>query len=84
MPTLKMHADEVASDVVLVRRLLGTQFPQWAGLPIVPCLLYTSDAADERSSVDLGGRRIIKTKKQRVTRTSTTSTMKKKYTKDTE
>ena len=29
------------------------------------CLLYTSDAADERSSVDLGGRRIIK-KKQRV------------------
>ena len=33
------------------------------------CLLYTSDAADERSSVDLGGRRIIKkktkTKKQK-------------------
>ena len=29
------------------------------------CLLYTSDAADERSSVDLGGRRIIKkTKRQ--------------------
>ena len=27
-----------------------------------PCLLYTSDAADERSSVDLGGRRIIKKK----------------------
>ena len=26
------------------------------------CLLYTSDAADERSSVDLGGRRILKTK----------------------
>ena len=24
------------------------------------CLLYTSDAAAERSSVDLGGRRIIK------------------------
>ena len=23
------------------------------------CLLYTSDASDERSSVDLGGRRII-------------------------
>ena len=28
------------------------------------CLLYTSDAADERSSVDLGGRRIIKQKKE--------------------
>ena len=26
------------------------------------CLLYTSDAADERSSVDLGGRRIIQKK----------------------
>ena len=26
------------------------------------CLLYTSDDADERSSVDLGGRRIIKKK----------------------
>ena len=30
---------------------------------ICRCLLYTSDAADERSSVDLGGRRIIKKKK---------------------
>src|SRR5674536_82170 len=27
------------------------------------CLLYTSDAADEEDSVDLGGRRIIKNKK---------------------
>ena len=33
------------------------------------CLLYTSDAADERSSVDLGGRRIIK-KKKRVNNTT--------------
>ena len=31
-------------------------------LKILICLLYTSDAADERSSVDLGGRRIIKKK----------------------
>ena len=31
--------------------------------PFDCCLLYTSDAADERSSVDLGGRRIIKKKK---------------------
>ena len=36
------------------------------------CLLYTSDAADERSSVDLGGRRIIKKKKRaRQVRTET-------------
>ena len=36
--------------------------------PIAPggsCLLYTSDAADERSSVDLGGRRIIKKTRKR-------------------
>ena len=33
---------------------------QWVSI----CLLYTSDAADERSSVDLGGRRIIKKKKK--------------------
>ena len=31
-------------------------------IQVVACLLYTSDAADERSSVDLGGRRIIKQK----------------------
>src|SRR5674536_400389 len=29
------------------------------------CLLYTSDAADEEDSVDLGGRRIIKKKKHK-------------------
>ena len=28
------------------------------------CLLYTSDAADEEDSVDIGGRRIIKKKKK--------------------
>ena len=33
-----------------------------AEILVRPCLLYTSDAADERSSVDLGGRRIIKKK----------------------
>ena len=31
------------------------------------CLLYTSDAADERSRVALGGRRLIKKKKKRNT-----------------
>ena len=38
------------------------------------CLLYTSDAADERSSVDLGGRRIIK-KKTRTTRARARSSL---------
>src|SRR5450756_3026379 len=30
----------------------------------LPCLLYTSDAADDLLCVDLGGRRIIKKKKR--------------------
>ena len=57
-----------------LRRIYGvsekqfrTYFRRAAGLPGVSgenflCLLYTSDAADERSSVDLGGRRIINKK----------------------
>ena len=43
----------------VVRETNGTDQVSLAG----GCLLYTSDAADERSSVDLGGRRIIKKKK---------------------
>eukprot|EP00658_Telonema_sp_P-2_P083827 TRINITY_DN9178_c0_g1_i15.p1 TRINITY_DN9178_c0_g1~~TRINITY_DN9178_c0_g1_i15.p1 ORF type:complete len:136 (+),score=70.28 TRINITY_DN9178_c0_g1_i15:53-460(+) len=35
---------------------------RWKGF----CLLYTSDAADEEDSVDLGGRRIIKKKKKKI------------------
>src|SRR5665648_1204101 len=34
------------------------------GMTVQDCLLYTSDAADEEDSVDLGGRRIIKKKKK--------------------
>ena len=48
------------------------------------CLLYTSDAADERSSVDLGGRRIIKKKnknkkKKKVNNQDEKKTKKRKY-----
>ena len=46
--------------------LLGKPTNESITINVVPasdCLLYTSDAADERSSVDLGGRRIIKKKK---------------------
>eukprot|EP00831_Metopus_contortus_P009189 TRINITY_DN13544_c0_g1_i1.p2 TRINITY_DN13544_c0_g1~~TRINITY_DN13544_c0_g1_i1.p2 ORF type:complete len:122 (+),score=23.31 TRINITY_DN13544_c0_g1_i1:179-544(+) len=35
-------------------------------LVLCACLLYTSDAADDTPCVDLGGRRIIKKKKQTV------------------
>eukprot|EP00658_Telonema_sp_P-2_P048167 TRINITY_DN36651_c0_g1_i1.p1 TRINITY_DN36651_c0_g1~~TRINITY_DN36651_c0_g1_i1.p1 ORF type:complete len:104 (+),score=40.78 TRINITY_DN36651_c0_g1_i1:109-420(+) len=48
-----------------------TQSSSWAGLQSdlglchpITCLLYTSDAADEEDSVDLGGRRIIKKKRR--------------------
>ena len=44
--------------------MLGDRIAQRMPVRLVhACLLYTSDAADERSSVDLGGRRIIKKKK---------------------
>ena len=43
------------------------------------CLLYTSDAADERSSVDLGGRRIIKKKKNTRTGWVTLLSIKDEY-----
>ena len=43
------------------RQLLDERAPTLLAQPRA-CLLYTSDAADERSSVDLGGRRIIKKK----------------------
>lgn len=34
MAARKMHADELDTDVALVRRLLAAQFPQWADLPL--------------------------------------------------
>ena len=37
-----------------------TGFTTTSGLPVIACLLYTSDAADDLTRVDLGGRRIIK------------------------
>ena len=47
-----------------------------------PCLLYTSDAADERSSVDLGGRRIIKKKNNIEHRRRRSLTVKQRYKTD--
>ena len=46
-----------------VFRAVGVYQPALDRELLEGCLLYTSDAADERSSVDLGGRRIIKKKK---------------------
>ena len=56
---------------ILLIQMRIVNFSRWAlsavrsGIAqLMACLLYTSDAADERSSVDLGGRRIIKKKKK--------------------
>ena len=71
---IKTHAERVGANYVIERWLGGmlTNFStirkSIKRLNIIDkmeldgCLLYTSDAADERSSVDLGGRRIIKKK----------------------
>ena len=57
------------SDISRIREKLKTQKDMFkssfeSDKEFSDCLLYTSDAADERSSVDLGGRRIIKKKKR--------------------
>ena len=43
MGAAKMHADEIETDVALVRRLVATQFPHWAELPIEPVSSYGTD-----------------------------------------
>jgi aminoglycoside phosphotransferase (APT) family kinase protein len=51
-----MHADEVDTDVPLVRRLLAAQFPQWADLPIEPVLPRGTDNALYRLGDDMVAR----------------------------
>src|SRR5665648_1289203 len=57
--------DAVKQDQYYANEIFDTQnlnvYGKWKLL--YTCLLYTSDAADEEDSVDLGGRRIIKKKK---------------------
>lgn len=42
---IRMHADELDIDSALVRRLLATQFPHWAGEAIQPVLSAGTDNA---------------------------------------
>ena len=60
----RLCVDSYAGDWGIDAAQPGTPEAQchWSLRPDNTCLLYTSDAADERSSVDLGGRRIIKKK----------------------
>lgn len=43
MAAAKTHADEIHTDVALVRRLLAGQFPQSADLAIEPVVSYGTD-----------------------------------------
>src|SRR5678816_2108807 len=56
------HTDDTASIELRIacrscsECTLGDTCARYAPIASTSCLLYTSDAADERSSVDLGGR----------------------------
>ena len=52
----KMHADEIETDVSVMRRLLKGQFPQWAGLPIELIESYGTDHDIYRLGAQLAAR----------------------------
>src|SRR5450756_2557511 len=70
--TIKNKDGIALFEVPLTAGVVGAVLlPVWAAIGAVAalaasytCLLYTSDAADDLLCVDLGGRRIIKKKKQ--------------------
>src|SRR5664280_3535791 len=74
VPIMKMK-DFLDTKDNKVRTAMETGIPidstdnQLADWIFCTCLLYTSDAADEEDSVDLGGRRIIKKKKKKINKT---------------
>jgi aminoglycoside phosphotransferase (APT) family kinase protein len=49
----RMHADEVETDVPLVRRLVAAQFPEWANLPVRPVTSRGTDNALYRLGADM-------------------------------
>jgi aminoglycoside phosphotransferase (APT) family kinase protein len=53
MGTPKMHPDELSTDAALVRRLIETQLPEWADLPIRPFDSAGSDNAIYRLGDDM-------------------------------
>eukprot|EP00658_Telonema_sp_P-2_P078391 TRINITY_DN7327_c0_g1_i2.p1 TRINITY_DN7327_c0_g1~~TRINITY_DN7327_c0_g1_i2.p1 ORF type:complete len:250 (-),score=67.40 TRINITY_DN7327_c0_g1_i2:46-795(-) len=64
MPPMLLQLNQLTRQTIRTFRGSATM------LTVDPCLLYTSDAADEEDSVDLGGRRIIKKKKKLTTSTT--------------
>ena len=65
LPIEKLHGKTRLREVVIARQLSMYLAKTYTNSS---CLLYTSDAAEQRSSVDLGGRRIIKKKTKRCNR----------------
>ena len=61
-----MAAFDGIVDISSNNNPVGTSPGNGGPFKIKICLLYTSDAADERSSVDLGGRRILKKKTKKI------------------
>src|SRR5664279_1789498 len=59
---MEAERDEVAMEIALQYNDGYSETVFSFANNINTCLLYTSDAADEEDSVDLGGRRIIKKK----------------------
>src|SRR5665254_29408 len=60
--------DVYKRQLVAIELKIGELQPEHLGkLDFYLCLLYTSDAADDLTRVDLGGRRIIKKKKKKKT-----------------
>src|SRR5678816_4370349 len=57
--TAEARSLRLAERALELARALGRPGSSFVTKLFMGCLLYTSDAADERSSVDLGGRRII-------------------------
>ena len=58
--TIAVHDGRKHIPVFVTDAMVGHKLGEFSPT----CLLYTSDAADEEDSVDLGGRRIIKKKKK--------------------
>jgi len=52
----RIHADQIVTDEVLVRRLLADQFPQWADLPVIAVPTSGTENAMYRLGDEMGVR----------------------------
>jgi aminoglycoside phosphotransferase (APT) family kinase protein len=59
----RRHADEIETDVALVRRLLLEQFPEWASLPLEP----VTESGTVNALFRLGGELVVRIPRNRPT-----------------